>query len=171
MVSYVSNPDEEVRAGAYDGLAARREAQYGQMLLGRLSAEQDPGLREKVYEAAGAQQDTMPSQLASASRKEPDRAARLRAERAWGMTVGRTDNQEDRRRFDTEVVPRLVVEALQNPDPGEQRAALQALAMARTAGSRSGLEKIAQETTSPQLSKLAAAMAKGGKKRDSGATP
>ena len=163
LVSYVSNPDEEVRAGAYDGLAARREAQYGQMLLGRLSAEQDPGLREKVYEAAGAQQDTMPSQLASASRKEPDRAARLRAERAWGMTVGRTDNQEDRRRFDTEVVPRLVVEALQNPDPGEQRAALQALAMARTAGSRSGLEKIAQETTSPQLSKLAAAMAKGGK--------
>ena len=171
LVSYVSNPDEEVRAGAYDGLAARREAQYGQMLLGRLSAEQDPGLRQKVYEAAGAQQDTMPSQLASASRKEPDRAARLRAERAWGMTVGRTDNQEDRRRFDTEVVPRLVVEALQNPDPGEQRAALQALAMARTAGSRSGLEKIAQETTSPQLSKLAAAMAKGGKKRDSGATP
>jgi HEAT repeat protein len=171
LVSYVSNPDEEVRAGAYDGLAARREAQYGQMLLGRLSAEQDPGLREKVYEAAGAQQDTLPSQLASASRKEPDPAARLRAERAWGMTVGRTDNQEDRRRFDVEAVPRLVVEALQNPDPGEQRAALQALAMARTAGSRSGLEKIAQETTSPQLSKLATAMAKGGKKKDSGATP
>ena len=167
LVSYVSNPDEEVRAGAYDGLAARREAQYGQMLLGRLSAEQDPGLREKVYEAAGAQQDTMPSQLASASRKEPDPAARLRAERAWGMTVGRSDNQEDRRRFDTEAVPRLVTEALKNSDPGEQRAALQALAMARTAGSRSGLEKIAQETTSPQLSKLAAAMAAGGKKRDS----
>jgi hypothetical protein len=39
--------------------------------------------------------------------------------------------------------------------------------MARTAGSRSGLEKIAQETTSPQLSKLAAAMARGGKKGDS----
>ena len=171
LVSYVSNPDEEVRAGAYDGLAARREAQYGQMLLGRLSAEQDPGLREKVYEAAGAQQDTLPSQLASASRKEPDPAARLRAERAWGMTVGRTDNQEDRRRFDTEAVPRLVTEALQNPDPGEQRAALQALAMARTADSRSGLEKIAQETTSPQLSKLAAAMAKGGKKKDLGAAP
>ena len=167
LVSYVSNPDEEVRAGAYDGLAARREAQYGQMLLGRLSVEQDPGLRQKVYEAVGAQQDTMPSQLAAASQKEPDPAARLRAKRAWGMSVGRTDNQEDRRRFDVEAVPRLVTEALKNPDPGEQRAALQALAMARTTGSKIGLEKIAQETTSPQLSKLAAAMAKGGKKRDS----
>lgn len=166
LASYVSNPDEDVRSGAYEGLAMRREAQYGQMLLGRLSAEQDPGLREKVYEAAGAQQDTMPSQLASASRKEPDPAARLRAERAWGMTVGRSDNQEDRRRFDAEAVPRLIAEALQNPDPGEQRAALQALAMARTTGSRNGLEKIAQETTSPQLSKLAVAMAKGEKKRD-----
>jgi hypothetical protein len=80
------------------------------------------------------------------------------------MTVGRTDNQEDRRRFDAEAVPRLVDEALKNSDPGEQRAALQALAMARTAGSRSGLEKIAQETASPQLSKLAAAMATGGKR-------
>jgi HEAT repeat protein len=167
LASFVSNPDEDVRAGAYQGLATRREAQYGQMLLGRLSMEQDPALRQNVYEAAGAQQDTLPSQLASASQQEADPAARLWAERAWGMTVGRTDNQEDRRRFDAEAVPRLVVEALQNPDPGEQRAALQALAMAQTAGSRSGLEKIAQETTSPQLSKLAAAMATGGKKRDS----
>ena len=166
LASFISNPDEDVRAGAYDGLAARREAQYGQMLLGRLSVEKDPALRQKVYDAAGAQQDTLPSQLAAASRQEHDPEARLRAERAWGMTVGRTDNQEDRRRFDAEAVPRLIAEALQNPDPGEQRAALQALAMARTTGSRNGLEKIAQETTSPQLSKLAVAMAKGGKKRD-----
>ncbi len=169
LASFVLNTDEDVRAGAYQGLAARREAQYGQMLLGRLSVEQDPALRQKVYEAAGAQQDTLPSQLASASRKEQDPEARLRAERAWGMTVGRTDNQEDRRRFDAEAVPRLIQEALQNPDPGEQRAALQALAMARTAGSKRGLEKIAQETTSPELSKLAAAMATGGKKRDASA--
>jgi len=169
LVSFVSNPDDEVRAGAYEGLAVRREAQYGQMLLGRLSVEEDPALRQKVYDAAGAQQDTLPSQLAAVSQQEQDPEARLRAERAWGMTVGRSDNQEDRRRFDTEAVPRLIAEALQNPDPGEQRAALQALAMARTAGSRSGLEKIAQETTSPQLSKLAAAMARGGKKGDASA--
>ena len=166
LVSYVSNPDEDVRSGAYEGLAMRREAQYGQMLLGRLSVEKDSALRQKVYDAAGAQQDTLPSQLAAATREEQDPEARLRAERAWGMTVGRSDNQEDRRRFDAEAVPRLIAEALQNPDPGEQRAALQALAMARTTGSRNGLEKIAQETTSPQLSKLAVAMAKGEKKRD-----
>ena len=166
LASYVSNPDEDVRAGAYQGLATRREAQYGQMLLGRLMVEQDPALRQKVYEAAGAQQDTLPSQLAKASQLEADPAARLRAERAWGMTVGRTDNQEDRRRFDTEAVPRLVDEALKNSDPGEQRAALQALAMARTSESKVALERIASESTSPQLSKLAAAMARGGKKGD-----
>ena len=167
LASFVSNPDEDVRAGAYQGLATRREAQYGQMLLGRLSVEQDPALRQKVYEAAGAQQDTLPSQLARASQQEVDPAARLRAERAWGMTVGRTDNQEDRRRFDTEAVPRLVAEALKNSDPGEQRAALQALAMARTGESKVALERIARETASPQLSKVAAALARGGKKGDS----
>jgi len=66
---------------------------------------------------------------------------------------------EDRRRFNAEAVPRLVSEALTNPDPGEQRAALQALAMARTPESAAALRKISQESKSPRLSRLAAAMA------------
>jgi len=167
LTPFLGSKDEALRGGAYDALACRPEARLGQQLLRLSGQENDASLRRKAYEAAGHQLDTTPLEMAAVAAGESDPAARLRAERAWGMSVGRTDNQEDRRRFDTEAVPRLVTEALKNPDPGEQRAALQALAMARTAGSRSGLGKIAQETTSPQLSKLAAAMAKGGKKRDS----
>ena len=167
LTPFLGSKDEAMRGGAYDALACRPEAGLGQQLLRLSGQENDASLRRKAYEAAGHQLDVTPLQMAVVVANEPDPAARLRAERAWGMSVGRTDNQEDRRQFDAEAVPRLVTEALKNPDPGEQRAALQALAMARTAASRSGLEKIAQETTSPQLSKLATAMAKGGKKRDS----
>ena len=116
-------------------------------------------MRQKVYEAAGAQRNTLPIQMAEAAGKEPDPAARLRAERAWGMTVGRTTNQEDRRKFDAEAVPRLLAEALKNPDPGEQRAALQALAMARTEASIAALKEIGQETTSPGLKRIADGLA------------
>ena len=146
--------------GAYEGLTARTEARYGQILLGRIPLEPDPGLREKVYEATGAQSDTLPAQMAVAARQESDPAARLRAQRAWAMTVGNTSNPEDRRRFDTEAVPYLQQEALQNPDPGEQRAALQALALAGTEAARLALEKISVQSASPRLRKLAEGMAK-----------
>jgi len=73
--------------------------------------------------------------------------------------VGRTTNQEDRRKFDAEAVPRLLAEALKNPDPGEQRAALQALAMARTEASIAALKEIGQETTSPGLKRIADGLA------------
>lgn len=160
LAGYITNPDEDIRQGAYEGLAARREARYGQMLLGRISREEDPAIRQKVYEAAGAQEDTLPAQMAAAARQESDPAARLRARRGWAMTIGRTSNTEDRRRFDQEAVPWLQQEALQNRDPGEQRAALQALAMARTGASRIALEKISQESSSPALRQLASSLAK-----------
>jgi len=159
LMPWVTNRSEEIRTGAYEALSARPDGSYGQMLLGRAAEETEPALRQKAYEAAGAQRDTLPSQMATVARREVDPAARLRAERAWGMTVGRTENVEDRRRFNAEAVPRLVSEALTNPDPGEQRAALQALAMARTPESAAALRKISQESKSPRLSRLAAAMA------------
>lgn len=160
LLPWIEDPREEIRAGAYEGLAARREGNYGNVLLGRAAKETDPEIRQKAYEAAGAQRDTLPIQLAVISRKETNPAARLRAERAWGMTVGRSKNPEDRRKFDVEVVPRLQAEALQNPDPGEQRAALQALALARTDGAVAALENISRETKSPRLSRLAASLAR-----------
>jgi len=160
LVPWVADPREEIREGAYEALAARREGNYGQMLLGRARDEVEPSLRQKAYEAAGSQKDTLPAQMAEVVRREPDPATRLRAERAWAMTVGRSANPEDRRKFDAEAVPRLVVEALKNSDPGEQRAALQALALAGTAQAKAGLIEISQSSTSPRLAKLAQALAK-----------
>lgn len=116
-------------------------------------------LRRKAYEAAGHQLDVTPLQMARVASRESDPATRLRAERAWAMTVGRSAIPEDRRKFDAEAVPGLVAGALQNPDPGEQRAALQALALAGTAQAKAGLLEIARTSGSPRLSKLAASLA------------
>ena len=158
IVPFISNASEEIRTGAYQALAARGDATYGQMLMGRLQEEQDPAVRQKVYEAAGAQRDTLPYQMRAAANQESDPVGKLRAQRAWGMTVGRSQSSEDQRVFGAEAVPSLVQEALSNPDPGEQRAALQALAFSRTEEARLALIKISQETTSPRLSKLASGL-------------
>jgi hypothetical protein len=171
LASFAANPAEAVRQGAYEGLASRRNGRYGQLLLGRLPLETEPALRGNLYEAVGAQQDTTPAQIAAAARAETDPAARLRAQRAWAMTVGRTPNMEDQRRFNQEAVPALHAEALNNPDPGEQRAALQALAMARTPDACTALQKIAQESLSPALRKLAEAMSKKIKSKNPATSP
>ena len=159
IVPFISNASEEIRMGAYQALAARSDTTYGQMLMARLQMEEDPAVRQKVYEAAGAQQDTLPYQMSAAVSQESDPVAKLRAERAWGMTVGRSQNSEDQRAFGVQAVPALVQEALNNRDPGEQRTALQALAFSRTDEARSALMKISQETPSPRLSKLASGLA------------
>ena len=159
LTPFLVNQDETLRAGAYDAMVFRPEARLGQQLIRQSGLEIEPSMRSKAYEAAGHQVDVTPLQMAALAAREPDPAARLRAERAWGMAVGRAGNPEDRRKFDVEAVPRLLTEALQNPDPGEQRAALQALAMARTPESAAALKKISRETRSPRLSRLAASLA------------
>lgn len=160
LTPFLGSRDDVLRGGAYDALASRPEARLGQQLIVLSGQESDASLRRKAYEAAGAQQDTLPIQMAQLAGQEKDPAARLRAERAWAMTVGRSASPEDRRKFDAEAVPRLVVEALKNSDPGEQRAALQALALAGTAQAKAGLIEISQSSTSPRLAKLAQALAK-----------
>jgi HEAT repeat protein len=159
LTPFLASPDEILRGGAYDALASRPEARLGQHLIRLSGQENDASLRRKAYEAAGHQLDITPMQMAAVASREPDPAARLRAERAWGVAVGRSSNLEDQRRFDIEAVPNLVTHALKNPDAGEQRAALQALAFAGTPGAKAGLVEIARISRSPRLAKLAASLA------------
>lgn len=72
-----------------------------------------------------------------------------------GGSVGRSQDSIDRMEFANSAVPLLVENALSNPDPGEQRAALQALASSRTLEAQKALESIAEKTSSQSLSKLA----------------
>ena len=159
LTPFLASPDEILRGGAYDALASRPEARLGQQLIRLSGQENDASLRRKAYEAAGQQLDVTPLQMAGVASRESDPAARLRAERAWGMAVGRSESREDRRKFDADAVPKLLAEALQNPDAGEQRAALQALALAQTDGAVAALEKISRETHSPGLRRLSASLA------------
>ena len=160
ILPYASNRDEMVRLGAYEALVYRPEARVGQKLLNQAKGESEAALRAQAYEAAGNQADVFPVHMKIAAQTETDAAARLRAERAWGAAVGRAGNAQDRVNFDQEAVPQLLQEALENPDPGEQRAALQALAMARTPAAREALQKISQQSSSPRLRKLADDLAK-----------
>ncbi len=155
LTPFLASGDETLRAGAYDAMIFRPEARLGQQLIRQSAQETEPSLRSKAYEAAGNQLDATAQQMAALAANESNPVARLRAERAWGMAVGRSENFEDRRRFDAEAVPRLLASALQNPDPGEQRAALQALAMARTVGAKDALLRISRESPSPRLAQLA----------------
>lgn len=72
-----------------------------------------------------------------------------------GASVGRSQDSIDRMEFANSAVPLLVENALSNPDPGEQRAALQALASSRTPEAQKALQTISQKTSSQNLSKLA----------------
>jgi hypothetical protein len=58
-------------------------------------------------------------------------------------------------KFERMAIPELMREALENPDPGEQRAALQALAASRNSAAASTLATISRTTRSPRLSSLA----------------
>lgn len=161
ILSFLDSGDPILRAGAYRSLAARGDAFLGANLLPRVSKESDSTLRAELYSALGEQGDLSPAQLAQLATSESDPAARLRALKAWGRLTGRNPTAGEAARFSRSAIPVLVTTALENPDPGESRAALQALASARTAESRAALQDIAARAASPSLARLARNLAEG----------
>lgn len=155
LLPHIFDSDPVVREGAYAALAYREGQNHGQMLLARLPSENDTGVRQSLYGALGAQQDISAAQLRDLAARETASAPRIRAQQAWASAVAKSSRQEDIRQFEEAAIPELVSQALQNPDPGEQRAALQALAMSRTRGAANALQEIAQTTKSRRLSALA----------------
>jgi HEAT repeat protein len=155
ITSYMDSSDEDLRDGAYQALAARGNSSLGGSLLAKIGREENPGIRASLYEAIGTQMDAAPYQLAQAANQERDSTAKIRAYKAWGRAVGRSQNVQDAAAFAQSAIPRLVETALRNSDPGERRAALQALAAAHTPEAGSALAAIASETSSPKLSALA----------------
>ncbi len=160
LVPFINAVDEDLRMGALEALATRQDGLYGQQLLAQISKETASHIREKIYEAAGVQKNTYPYQMAELAAKETDPVAKLRAQRAWGTTVGKSPDAQNKAIFDQQAVPELLNQALNNSDPGEQKIALQALAVSNTLPARDALVKIAEQSGSPRLSKMAAALAR-----------
>ena len=155
ITPYLHSTDEDLRSGAYQALAFRGNSSQGQLLLTKVDSEATPATRGYLYEAIGAQKDVPAYQIAQTARQETDPNAQLRAFKAWGAAVGRSQDAGDRREFANSAVPSLVENALSNPDPGERRAALQALASSRTSEAQKALDTISKKTSSQSLSKLA----------------
>ena len=160
FIPFTKSDDEDIRIGAYEALAARKDSAYGQQLLAQISQESASYVRAKIYEAAGSQKDTLPYQMESLAAQEADPVAKLRAQFAWGRTVGKSPDQQTKMVFDQQAVPELLYQALNNPDPGEQKTALQALAFSRTSNAQEALRQIAERSASPRLAKLASDLAK-----------
>jgi HEAT repeat protein len=159
ITPFLNSTVENLRAGAYQALAFRGNSLQGQLLLSKINSENSPETRASLYEAIGAQKDATSYQIAQAVRQESNPEAQLRAFKAWGAATGRSQDARERSEFASSAVPKLLEIALANPDPGEQRAALQALASSRTLEAQKALHSIAEKTSSKNLSKLAKGLA------------
>jgi len=156
LLTHVFDKDPVIRAAAFDALAFRRDQALGQALIQRLPAENDASARQSLYKALAAQSDLAPGNLEALARAEKLAGPKIRANHAWASSIARqrqdTGNVAN---FERIAIPELMREALENPDPGEQRAALQALAASRIPAAASALATISQTTRSPRLSSLA----------------
>ena len=159
LLTRVFDTDVNIREAAYDALSYRSDQNHGQVLLARLPIEADPGARQSLYGALSAQTDLSAAQLGDLAMKETASGPRIRAQQAWAKAVSRSGAKEDADSFTKLAVPELLEQALNNPDPGEQRAALQALATSRTPAAAAALETISKSSPGPRLSALASKLA------------
>lgn len=155
LLTHIYDKDPAIRAASFDAIAFRQDQLLGQTLVARLASETDSSARQSLYNAMAAQRDLAPYQLERIANAEVQTGPKIRAYKAWAAAIARNSDAGAAAKFDSIAIPDLVHEALVNPDPGEQRAALQALAASRIPAAASALETISQTTRSPRLSSLA----------------
>ena len=144
---------EEVRAGAYQGLAWRNETAASEKIRSSLLRETDSGIRSLGYEAWGNQTDASRGEILANYRKETYPEVRLRALKAWARTYGR--NPTEGEPFLPEAVSTLEQAAMTNRDPGERREALKALQATRTKEGNDALQRIAERNNNQRIRELA----------------
>lgn len=151
---------EEVRAGAYQGLAWRNETSESQKIRMALLRETDTGVRSLGYEAWGNQTDADRHEILAAYRKETSPEVRLRALKAWARAYGRDPAANEA--FLGEAVATLEQVAMTDRDPGERREALLSLQATRSEAAREALQRIAENNTLRRVRDLAQKMSRSG---------
>lgn len=144
---------EEVRAGAYQGLAWRNETSESQKVRTALVRETDTGVRSMGYEAWGNQMDANRNEILAEYRKERSPEVRLRALKAWASAYGR--NPPGNEPFLGEAVATLEQVAMTDRDPGERKEAVQALQASKSTESRDALRRIADKNSNRHIRELA----------------
>jgi hypothetical protein len=144
---------EEIRAGAYQGLAWRNDTAESEKIRSSLLRETDSGLRSLGYEAWGNQSDASRDEILANYRKETSPEVRLRALKAWARTYGRNPTAGEL--FLPEAVSRLEQVAMTDRDPGERREALKALQVTRTKEGNEALQRIGEGNSDHRIRELA----------------
>jgi len=144
---------EEIRAGAYQGLAWRNETAASQKIRISLVRETDAGVRSLGYEAWGNQTDASRGEILREYRKEASPEVRLRALGAWARVYGRSPVATEP--FLPEAVSTLEQVAMADQDPGERKEALKALQATRTKEGNDALQRIAKGNSNPRIRELA----------------
>ena len=147
---------EEIRAGAYQGLAWRNDTAASQKIRNSLLRETDAGARSLGYEAWGNQTDANRGEILGEYRKEVSPEVRLRALGAWARAYGR--NPVASEPFLPEAVSTLEQVAMADQDPGERREALVGLKTLGTEESKSALGRIAVNNSSARIRNMAKSM-------------
>ena len=160
LVSFLTSRDSMLRAAAYDAWASRSGEANGRKIAANLATETDTDARRSLYHALSAQTDLLPVEVQNLARAENDTASRIRAHKAWAAAVARSADATSVRQFTELAIPELTEQALSNSDPGEQRAALQALAASKTEAAAQALAEISATSPSPRLRAIAAELSR-----------
>jgi len=153
LTGALGDSNEEVRAGAYQGLAWRNETMESAKVRSSLKRETDSGLRGLAYEAWGNQIDAKFSEIQADYRKETQPEVQLRALKAWARAYGRQPVGGDS--FAAEALGKLEQVAMNDRDPGERREALKALQATRTKEGNDALQRIAVGNSNQRIRELA----------------
>jgi HEAT repeat protein len=161
LMQALGKGQEEIRAGAYQGLAWRNETAASKNIRRALTRETDPGMRALAYEAWGNQQDGQRSEILADYRRETDAEVKLRALKAWARVYGRNSSATDP--FLVEAVTHLEQVAMTDRDPGERREALLALQATRSQVAREALQRIAENNSLGRVRDLAKDLFRSGR--------
>jgi len=153
LTGALGDSNEEVRAGAYQGLAWRNETAASEKIKISLLRETDAGIRSLGYEAWGNQTDASRDEILGEYRKEASPEVRLRALGAWARVYGRSPTAGEP--FLPEAISSLENVAMTDRDPGERKEALKALQATRTKEGNSSLQRIAEGSSDQRIRELA----------------
>jgi len=153
LTGALGDSNEEVRSGAYQGLAWRNETAASEKIKISLLRETDAGIRSLGYEAWGNQTDASRGEILANYRKETSPEVRLRALGAWARAYGR--NPVASELFLPEAVSTLEQVAMADRDPGERKEALKALQATRTKEGNDALQRIAEGSSDQRIRELA----------------
>jgi len=160
LTGALGDSKEEVRAGAYQGLAWRNETMESAKVKRSLTRETDAGLRGLAYEAWGNQIDAKCSEIQADYRKETQPEVQLRALKAWARAYGREPIEGDS--FAAEALGKLEQVAMNDRDPGERKEALLGLQAVGSKESKDALGRIAVNNSSARIRNLAKSMSSSG---------